>query len=328
MSLNQNAFALIMQEYDERQRRIREEVKRKKEFVYEKNPRIREIERKIATVSVSCTARAIGGDEEAGKERSRLISQLKQEKESIYREMGLSPDFFEPRYECPKCRDTGYVDGKKCQCLKQAIINYVYDQSNLKDAIEGEGFKGFSLKYYDKEFIDPLNGNTPYEQARIAYEASLDFVNTFNREFKNLLFLGNTGVGKTFLSSCIAKEVIKKGFSVMYFSAISLFEVWAKGQFEKNEDARAQQDEIIGTDLLIIDDLGTEVANSFTHSSLFHCINERMIMKRPVIISSNLTLEELTGVYTERIISRIFQNYSIIWMSGNDIRMEKRLEKF
>ena len=141
---------------------------------------------------------------------------------------------------------------------------------------------------------------------------------------KNLLFYGDTGVGKTFLSNCVAKELLDQGYSVIYFTAFQFFDILSKGVFQKDTDAIAAHQNIYDCDLLIIDDLGTEFANAFTSSQLFLCVNERILRNKSTIISTNLNMSDLAEMYSERVPSRITSNYTVIKLFGDDIRILKR----
>ena len=147
----------------------------------------------------------------------------------------------------------------------------------------------------------------------------------FDSTFANLYFFGDTGIGKTFLSNCIAKELLDSGHSVIYFTAFQLFDILSKGVFEKDADAIATHQNIFDCDLLIIDDLGTELSNSFTSSQLFLCLNERILRQKSTIISTNLNMNQVADIYSERVLSRITNNYTIIKLFGEDIRNKKRI---
>ena len=154
----------------------------------------------------------------------------------------------------------------------------------------------------------------------------------FDKSFENILLCGTVGIGKTFLSNCIAKEILDQGHSVLYLSAFQLFDLMAKNSFSGNahqEDMVAKQyPHIFESDLLIIDDLGTELANSFTMTGFFLVINERILRKKSTIISTNLSPEEILTTYTERCASRIISNYTMLKLSGSDIRLKKKLGGF
>ena len=153
------------------------------------------------------------------------------------------------------------------------------------------------------------------------------FIDSFGTEFNNLFFYGDVGVGKTFLSTCIAKEIMNREYSVLYFSAPQLFNTLAKNAFDKNDiDAHNMCEYIFDCDLLIIDDLGTEYTNAFIASQFFTCINERLLHRKSTIISTNLSLESLADLYTERSFSRITSRYSLLKIVGDDIRIKKKLE--
>ena len=159
----------------------------------------------------------------------------------------------------------------------------------------------------------------------IALKSCHEFVDTFGEEFRNLLLYGDTGVGKTFLSHCIAKELLEHSFSVIYFTAAQLFDIFARSTFRREEEAGVDCQHIYSCDLLIIDDLGTEMSNSFTNSQLFICLNERILRKKPTLISTNLSLEDLKNIYSERIFSRITSSYTVLRLTGDDIRIQKKL---
>ena len=195
----------------------------------------------------------------------------------------------------------------------------------MKHILQKENFDTFSLDYYSNNHVDPKTGVSSLTNIKKAYTVAKDFVAQFGTEFRNLFFYGDTGVGKTFLSNCIAKELIDKSYSVIYLSSFELFDTLAKGKFEKDDAASQMNEHIFDCDLLIIDDLGTELANSFTVSQLFLCLNERLMRRKSTIISTNLSLESLVDIYSERIFSRITSNFTILKITGDDIRIKKKL---
>ena len=190
-----------------------------------------------------------------------------------------------------------------------------------------ENFSALSFDYYSDEQKNPATGLSALATAKLAVTNCHDFIDNFENKPKNIFFYGNTGVGKTFLSNCIAKELLDAGYSVIYFTAFQLFDILSKGVFEKDADAIAAHQNIFDCDLLIIDDLGTELSNSFTTSQLFLCVNERILRRKSTIISTNLNLEQIAEIYSERTLSRISSNYSFIKLFGDDIRIKKRLSK-
>ena len=233
------------------------------------------------------------------------------------RENGFPADFLTPKYECEKCQDTGYVANQKCNCFRAAEIDLIYEQSHIKNLLKTENFSALSYDYYEGE---------DYEKFTKAVQICQNFIKTFYLDYRNLFFYGTVGTGKSFLSCCIAKELMDKGYLVIYFSASQLFDVLSKSTFEKDsrEAVSGISDDICECDLLIIDDLGTELTNSFVSSQLFSCLNNRHMRKKPTIITTNLSLGELRDRYSDRIFSRITSNYDVCKLTGRDIRMQKK----
>ena len=188
-----------------------------------------------------------------------------------------------------------------------------------------ENFDTFSFDYYSNEITEKAGGDTSLERIVKVVETCRRFVRDFDNVFANLFFYGDTGVGKTFLSHCIAKELLDSTHSVVYFSAQELFSAFARNRFEKSEETEGYADAIYDCDLLIIDDLGTELTNSFVASELFLCINERLTNHRSTIISTNLSLKAFAEIYSERIFSRISSNYTMLKLFGKDIRIMKKI---
>jgi DNA replication protein DnaC len=227
------------------------------------------------------------------------------------------------QYTCSVCHDTGYVDGKKCRCFRQKEIDLLYRQSNLREILAKENFDTFSFEWYDNTASD--RRLSPLENARNVAAACMEMTVEFSQVKQNLLLTGPAGTGKTFLTHCIAKALLDSCYSVIYLSAAELFEIFSSHQFqdEPKQEEELMYHHIYDCDLLIIDDLGTEVANNFTMSRLFSCVNERARSNRPVVISTNLTMSQINSHYSERISSRLISNYKILELYGEDIRIRK-----
>jgi DNA replication protein DnaC len=223
-------------------------------------------------------------------------------------------------YECEKCHDTGYIGNRKCTCFKAAEINLIYEQSHIKNLLRTENFSSLSYEYYEGEDLEKFKG---------AVQICQNFIKCFNKDYHNLFFYGTVGTGKSFLSCCVAKELMDRGSLVIYFSASQLFDVLSKSTFDKDskEAVSGISDDICDCDLLIIDDLGTELTNSFVSSQLFSCLNNRHLRKKSTIITTNLSLGELRDRYSDRIFSRITSNYDVCKLTGCDIRMLKKTLK-
>ena len=187
-----------------------------------------------------------------------------------------------------------------------------------------ENFAHFSFDYYSSEITDPATGITSLESARNAYDKAWDLIEKFREEAGNLFIYGETGVGKTYLTHCIAKELLDRSFFVLYFTSFDLFDLLSKNAFEKDSESADMAAFVYDCDLLIIDDLGTELTNSFVSSQLFCCINERIMNKKSTIISTNLTLADFMEAYSERTFSRVTSNYTMLKLVGNDIRIQKK----
>lgn len=325
MSLTNAQYDEIMRQYSRKQLKAQEKARKRKKQLYSQAPELARLDAAIASVSVSCARSYIQGEQNALEHMDKKIHALSQEKMRILNSLGSSPEDLEPAYECPLCKDTGYVNGKKCRCFKQAEIDFVYEQSNIRAVLQEENFQTFRFSYYSSEILDPESGLTSLDLAKHAVGCCRQFIKDFKTENPNLLLYGNTGTGKTFLTNCVAKELLDQGFSVIYFSAFRLFDILAKNTFGRNPEMAADYHNIFNCDLLIIDDLGTESPNSFTISQLFQCINERTLRKRSTVISTNLSLKEIADIYSERISSRITSSFTLLKLYGEDIRILQKL---
>jgi len=326
MGLKNFQYNKVMREYDAKQLRNRHNVEDKYKRIIEAIPSLRELDNCIAEESVAVTKLALRGDTKAIEELRQKIKELSKEKENLLVANGYPADYLTPDYDCPICKDTGYVGREKCQCFKQAIVDLLYSQSNMRAAIETENFETFSYDYYDKSYVEPTTKLTPYDNMRKVVRECVNFIKNFDNQFDNLLFYGNTGVGKTFLSNCIARELIRTSRTVIYLTSFQLFDILEKNKLKKGDDDFEIQEQfsgILDCDLLIIDDLGTELNNSFISSQLYLVINERILSQKSTIISTNLSLDELNRQYSERIFSRITSNYKLLKIVGEDIRLKK-----
>ena len=324
MSLSNLQYDEIQRQYDARQLHNQRILQERKAQIYLKYPRLKELEALTASASVHHARHLLDGDETALSKLKQKLSNYRRERAAILASAGLDEHYFEPPYTCPDCKDTGYIGGRRCHCFEQAAIDLVYTQSNIRSVLQEENFSHYSFAYYSDTNKNNATGLTSRENAKKAVRESLAFIKQFDIEFHNLFIYGDTGTGKTFLSNCIAKELLDTGHSVIYFTAFQLFDILEKHKFQKDSEASASMQRIFDCDLLIIDDLGTEMANTFTISQLFLCLNERILRKKSTIISTNLGLDQLSTIYSERIFSRIVSSYSMIKLFGDDIRLQKK----
>lgn len=323
MALTNAQHGELIRRYNQKQWNAHQQAAQTKALIYSQLPVLTALDQKIASMSVQKAKEYIGGNTSALSGLEDAIAKLSEEKQQILSDAGYPADIFEPRYTCPDCQDTGYIHNQKCHCFLQAELEYVYAQSNIRTLLQRENFDTFSLAYYSEDVIDPVTNISSLKLAQSALQKCKTFVADFATKTDNLLIYGNTGTGKTFLTNCIAKALLDEGYSVIYFSAFQLFDVLAKHTFERGTGDNDYQN-IFNCDLLIIDDLGTEVPNAFTVSKFFQCINERQLRGKSTIISTNLTLKSIADIYSERVSSRITSNYTPVKMFGRDIRILKR----
>ena len=252
----------------------------------------------------------------------RQLTEIASRQKQLLIQNGFPADYLDPDYDCPDCRDTGYIlteDGmrRKCHCFRQQEISILYAQSNIQEQIARENFSSLSYDYYQGEDL---------RRFETAVQICKKFVQSFKKDYRNLFFYGTVGTGKSFLSGCIAQELLQQGHSVIYFSAPGLFDTLARYSFDaKSKEALHDlYEDFYNCDLLIIDDLGTEITNSFVTSQLFSCLNERYLRGRATLISTNLSLEELRDRYSDRIFSRITSSFTLCKLTGPDIRILKK----
>lgn len=324
MPLTNAQYDELRRRYDARQLHNQHVVHARKEKLYAKVPRLKELEDAIAIASVRQAQKLLSGDQDALVKLHEQLDGYRREREELYKRNGIEPSYLMPPYECPDCKDTGYIGNERCHCFRQAAIDLVYTQSNIRSILDEENFSHFRIEYYSDTNKNPQTGLTSRETAQKAVHEALSFIKFFDSKFDNLFLYGDTGVGKTFLSNCIAKELLDSGHSVIYFTAFQLFDILEKNKFQKDAESADMLQHIFDCDLLIIDDLGTEFSNSFTVSQLFLCLNERILRKKSTIISTNLAIQQLHDAYSERIFSRILSNYTMIKLFGDDIRIQKR----
>lgn len=316
MALTNSQYESILRNYEDRQTKNRHILSSRTEQVYKEIAGYEELDASVSSVSVEYGKRMLSGDEDALSDLKASLRTLSEKKKQLLVSAGLPADYLEPIYDCPDCKDTGYINGEKCHCFKQQMISLLYEQSNIHEMLKTENFSHLSYEYYSGEDLKAFER---------AVNTCKSFIAGFDKEYANLFFYGTVGCGKSFLSSCVAKELIETGHSVIYFSSIGLFDFLSRYSFDyKNkENLYNTFEDLYNCDLVIIDDLGTEVTNNFVTSELFSCLNERHIRKKSTIISTNLSLGELRDRYSDRIFSRITSNYEVCRLSGQDIRMHK-----
>lgn len=328
MALKNTQYDKIMREYYRRQLDNKREQDERVRTAYKALPQLAQIDHKIASLSVGHARMLLGGSQETLSRLRQDISALAEKRRQILTDHGYPADFLDLHYTCPDCKDTGYIGSEKCHCFKQAVIDLLYTQSNIREILKEENFGSFCFDYYSDKNPDPATGMTPLENMRRIVEECRRFIKSFDEAPGNFFFYGDTGVGKTFLSHCISRELIESAHSVIYFTAFELFDLFSRTTFRRDdgdEELRRMHSYIFDCDLLIIDDLGTELTNSFVSSQLFLCINERILRKKSTIISTNLHMNVFRDTYTERVFSRISSHYTMRKLMGDDIRILKKI---
>ena len=225
------------------------------------------------------------------------------------------PNYLDVQYTCKNCNDTGFHEGLRCECFEQLLKKYSADELNENCLIKLHDFSEFNLNYYDKVYV---NGISPYEKMAWNLEFCKNYVDNFSSKSISMFFFGRTGLGKTFLSSCIAKALLEKNVNVVFGSIIDFFRKIEDEHFGRKEGDTLNS--IISCDLLILDDLGSEFQTSFTETALYDIINSRINLLKPTIISTNLSRAEITQKYNERIVSRLTGCFMPMAFVGKDIR--------
>lgn len=315
-------------EYERKRDRQLHEQRIRKEKVYKKIPAIKRIDEDILKTGLSMTKYIIGNPDnykESIEKAKKTIEKLKMEKAYLMTESNIPADYMEIKHDCEACKDTGYLDnGNQCNCLKQALVSRAYKMSNIENVLLKENFKTFNINIFKDETFEKEK-MTPRENMIDIVGIAEGFINNFNENNgENLLFYGTTGLGKTFLCNCIAKSLLDKNKIVIYQTAFTILEIIEKHRFGKDNGKYNdhQYNLLFEADLLIIDDLGTEVANTFTNAEIFNIVNTRIIGGKKTIISTNLTPKEISETYTDRVFSRILDKFIPLKFYGHDLRWE------
>lgn len=306
----------------QRRRTQEEEYGRRREKVYAQLPRLAEIDRQLrrTVASAAATAFRTGSDPAAAlKALERQNLALQREAQELLLSKGYSADYLDEQPLCPLCQDTGWVKGKMCGCLKSLCTE---EQNRLLSSmldLQGQSFEVFRLDYYGSVYsTDRVAMQTVYNTCKLYAEQFSTF------PIRNLLMTGTPGVGKTFLSACIARTVSSKGFSVVYDTAINIFSRFESAHFTRDEESQTAKRRYLLCDLLILDDLGSEMTTAFVQSSLYELINARLLSRKATVVSTNLTPEELSRRYSLQSASRLLGEYQLLQFQGPDIRRKKK----
>lgn len=306
---------------DRRKERATLEAQSRIDEISNEIPELKTIQTKLAQVGLNISkAFLTSKNPQAEIDKLRIESlALQDRKKKILKENGYSENALSIKYTCPACEDTGFINGRRCKCYINLLKEIERSKIEKIAPIDECTFESFDTNYYPQE----MDGVCPKKKAEIIKENCKRYATSFTKRSKSLLFMGNTGLGKTHLSLAIANVVINRGYSVIYGTAQNILRDLQNENFGRTDNLRYFENEILSTDLLILDDLGTEFKNQFTVSCLYNIINSRLCAKLPTIISTNYTFEELEEKYDQRITSRITGQYSTLILVGNDIRYIK-----
>ncbi|MBQ8849697.1 MAG: ATP-binding protein [Clostridia bacterium] len=319
MGYNRDDYIRIKTEFSQKYILARERAGQRRSELHAKFPRVWEIDRLL-----SRTGMDIMGVISSGKDTDAQIAAIKERNEKllaergqILREGGYPEDYSDIKYECEKCGDTGFVGTCMCECMRRALVMAGYESSGIGALIRSQSFENFSLDFY-------RTGGGNADLMKLNVDKLRLFADGFGRDtYKNFLFIGGTGLGKTHLSTSVAKRVIDRGCDVLYVTAVGMIADFESVRFGDGSKAKHDTDRYVDAELLIIDDLGTEVANQFTLSCIYDVVNGRINARRSTIINTNLSSKEIETKYNERIYSRLIGEYYPILFSGTDIRKQK-----
>lgn len=329
MALSNVQYDEIMRHYGRVQNKNRRIHEARVEEVHTKIPQIREFEDEMRRISVNRAKALLNKETNSLDAYKHKMNELREEKEALLLGGGFSADYLEEIYDCTECRDTGYANGVKCTCMKKLEIDLLYKQSYMDQVLQRENFDTFDWSYFSEDYRIAEQGGMSLRtyMDKLVNGVIKEYLNNFDNKdsSNNMMFIGPSGVGKTFLVHCIAKELIDSRHSVVYLTADRLFEILAGRRIRRDEEDYDNMYMLAyDCDLLVIDDLGTELNNSLTNSELFNCINDRILRNKATLISTNLKAADIREIYSERVASRIFSNYKCIPMYGDDLRTKKK----
>lgn len=286
---------------------------------YTSVPRLSEIDRELSSIGAKLVSAALSDGKEGVEDMKKMSEALTVEKKLLLKKAEV-PELV---YECSICNDTGLVSGKICECVKREAALVMARELSREMPLDDCRFDNFDLKYYSDK--SDTNGQNPRRRMTAILKLCREYVINFNPETsENLLFMGDSGLGKTHLTLAVVSGVIEKGYLPVYGAAENLFSIIEAEKF--SGEGRGSYEAILNCDLLVIDDLGTEMITAFTKSVLYNLINTRILMRKPTIINTNLSMKQLEERYTPRVSSRLIGNYEGQKFLGRDIRQQKKLE--
>ena len=324
MAYSNSVYKKIYEEYSQKYLIAREKADERARELRAKIPELAKLDKQLSLVGVQIFGASIeGGDYKSKiakiKEENLALQQKRAELLASY---GYPADYSDVKYECEKCSDTGFVENRMCSCMKEALTLAGIENSGFASLIKEQSFENFSLDYYSKniQHAEIMKRNRDF---LVSYADSFD-----PKSSASILMMGGTGLGKTHLSSSLARRVIERGNDVFYTGAIDLFSQFEIQRFKSySNEPNELIERYFECDLLIIDDLGTEMVNQFSVSTLYNLLNDRLSRRKPTVVSTNLSKDEIQKKYTDRITSRMLGEYQVLFFVGTDVRAQKRMNK-
>lgn len=297
-----------------------EENQRRKKIFYRECKQAQNIESELSRTAIDIAKAILSGDN-----AKNMLLKLKNKNLSLQRELksllisaNLPDDYLDIKYKCNNCKDTGYVDGIMCNCLKSLIKKITYNSLNKLSPLSLSTFETFNINFYpDKNSSDGVN--IKLHMSKILNFCK-NYAENFDKNSENLFMQGATGLGKTHLSLAIANFIINRGYNVIYASAPNILSRLEKEHFKHDLNDDETERCLVDCDILILDDLGTEFQTNFSNATIYNIINSRIMYQKPTIISTNLSIKEIQSSYSKRLVSRIMGNYKRLFFLGNDIR--------
>ena len=316
----------ILKIYDKLRDDETRNLKLRKDEISKRHPEIIDLDNKIQKLSLEMAVAVIksSNSEQTLNQYKDKITDLRVKKCEMLVERGYDPEYLNLHYNCNKCKDTGFIGNTKCVCYKQKLVKLYYKNSELETAIKSNNFNNFDLNLFSSHKLGEEKFSPRKNMENNLEYILKDYIPNFQSISTNLLFFGNPGSGKTYLSYWISKAILDKGYLVIYKTSDELIKNLKDIRFNNDSNLESL---LLECDLLIIDDLGAEYLNEFTITELFNLINKRILSSKKMLISTNLTLPGITKQYSERIASRLIGEFKLCKFYSEDIRIKKNLEK-
>ena len=329
MTYDGKILALARDDIAARRQKNESEHQRRRAEVFSRQPALHALEAETTRLMTGVAVSALKKGENAGeavKNAHEQVAVLEKRRAQLLAALGLPADYLDEHFDCMKCRDTGYVRGKPCTCLLEQCRTEAVGSLTATLHTDGQSFDKFDLSYYSSE--PDADGVSPREKMSSIFSLCRDYADSFGSHSPNFLFRGGTGLGKTFLAASIAKVVSGNGHSVVYDSAVSVMEAFESRKFDRGGESAdaiaAHVRRCMDCELLILDDLGTEMTTVFTQSVLYTLLNARLLSGDRTIVTTNLTLAEIEKRYSPQIVSRLEGEYLLLNFAGTDIRALRR----